>query len=140
MELFHKECKGKLTLDLSQVLTVRTRATSVQSGGLSFGVLEIVPREKPGEIFLSCGKCGGTVLLSNPELVMGKCPVCRKERSVDRLIQDESFPIICEDCASIINGEKKPTATISEIVSFFGLTRKISGTPIMKLLSNPIKF
>lgn len=136
MELSHKGCKGKLNLDLSSVLTVRTRSTSLTETGISLGVLEISVRDNKPPLELSCSKCGEQISSKDTEKISVKCPVCRKERTIDLIIFSDIFPVICSDCYKVLTGEKPVTANLVEIASFFSIPERIKGRMAKEFLNN----
>lgn len=135
MELTHKGCKGKLNLDLSSIITVRTRSTIFTEDGLSVGVLEITSKDNHPHLEFSCSKCGEQISSKDVEKIAIKCPVCRKEKTIDLIMFTDIFPVICDDCCSILSGEKPVTPALVEVASFFSLPERIKGRPAVELLN-----
>jgi hypothetical protein len=136
--LHGKECKGILHLDMSTGFTLKTPSLGISPNGIVVGVLELQARSKITPTFY-CEMCSQSV--TNAEEINVQCSICDKYNPVKDCHTSHQINILCEECRSMLSGEKEPNDKIKNISKYLSIKNGgIETKPLSSVFKKKILF
>lgn len=137
--LKHKKCNGALYINVASMFILRSPSIGLTSAGVSVGVLQL--EDRPGGTpTLCCSKCGIDMPMDSEDVVI-ECSICNKFHPVDRVFSSDQIMAACNNCISMLTGEKPPTAEVARITEFMIIPRgEIKFVSFSEILKKPVKF
>jgi len=106
MDLLHKNCGGRIVVDITGIFGVRAPAPTVTPQGIDVGVIEIFKRKSAQNITLCCMSCEKSISSVDFDDVLTECEVCHTAYNIVALQSAPSISCVCENCLNILKGKK----------------------------------
>lgn len=130
--IFHKACRHKVVMNLSNMYMVKSPGITITPKGVSPGMIEIDYAAKKAGNSFACTDCGEVFVTKADieEKLFAVCEICQKEKKPSELFVTEYVTIICEDC---IKGTstKRPDSVENRYYAFYGEVLKRGEHPTL---------
>lgn len=113
MQLFHRECKTPVNLDLSNLILFSANY-GITPKGLKISSGNIIIKEGKIEPSFLCGACKNNVDVEN---LFSFCMNCGRELPVSRLYKpSHSNGIYCEECGNVFSSQGESLILLTKIL------------------------
>lgn len=137
------KCGGDLSLEITDMFSIKTPCVSVTPDGIFVGVVELglENHRKPAFNFC-CNKCGDYIEREKFDIeIVATCMVCRKNKSLGELSTCYQISSICEECIKFLSVDNTDTIPdhIKPIASWMRLTPDIKLKNFLDIFKAPIQ-
>lgn len=139
--MFHKNCNGKIVLDLSSVYVLRSPSIEITPKGIFPGMIQIESTDKKANASLQC-TCG-TIFSDKDdfeEFLTEACIICHDIFPPSKIRVTDYITHICDDCISGRNsGKVSPNSSGGRLLAAYGqILNKIEAPTLLTILLKKI--
>lgn len=124
--LYHRDCGGSISIDITNIITWKSPSISIQPEGIKVGVTEIrsISELDTSRATFCCEKCGqkNLPLEKLDDFADIDCPVCGDKTPITELMVARNGLSLCPSCLKIAKGEKATKKErIIKVIKYFNL-------------------
>lgn len=124
--LYHRDCGGQISIDITNIITWKSPSVSLQPEGIKIGVTEFRSTTEldTSRATFCCEKCDERNLPMEKmeEFADMECPICGEKTPINQLMISRTGLSLCPSCLKIAKGEKSTKKErILKVLKYFNL-------------------